>query len=237
MSWTLVTGGAKRLGAEICLQLAESGHHILVHYHQSKDEASHLVQQLRMKGFTAESISGDFSSNTSTQLFIDECLVKFPEIKYLINNVGNILFLSALNTTSTQWQDLFQTNLHAPFALMQAFLPSIKNQKGSIINLGTSGIETLRFSTWASAYMASKTSLWMLTRALAKELAPFDVRVNMVSPGILENTQDPPADPKSLPMHRMGMTSEVARVIKFLLDPQSAYITGQNIEVAGAVGL
>ena len=98
-------------------------------------------------------------------------------------------------------------------------------------------MEGLRADVNATAYTITKLGLWMLTRSLAKELAPSQVRVNMVSPGYLDISVDLPEDVSKLPMGRSGTTKEVANIIALLLDKQSSYITGQNIEVAGAVRL
>lgn len=235
MKWTLVTGGSKRLGAGICLSLAAHGHSILVHYRNTRAEAEAVAAKCRSEGVDAEIIQGDFSSLPSTQLFVQECLKKYPEIKVLVNNVGNYSVKSASDTTPNEWNDIFQTNLHAPFALCHAFLPSLKKCKGSIINIGVTSINQIHADTKRTAYMATKMSLLMLTKSLAKELAPDNIRVNMVSPGYIENAVDL-ADAK-LPMGRPASIKEVVRVVLFLLDEKNGYVTGQNIEIGGGVGL
>ena len=141
MSWTLVTGGAKRLGAEICRTLAEKGHNIAVHYNTSKAEAEKVVEQCRGYGVEAESIPGDFSTPAGTEAFIKAYQEKYSSTVNLINNVGNYFTLSALETPVNDWLDLFQTNLHAPFMLVRSLTESIKRQKGNIINIGVVGVE------------------------------------------------------------------------------------------------
>lgn len=237
MGWTLVTGGGKRLGAAICRLLAFHGYDIVVHYRSSQREAWKVVEDCRALGVKAESIQGDFSTPESTQVFIREYISQFHQTETVINNVGNYLILPGSETKMKAWEDLFQTNFFAPLALIQALLPSIKNAKGNIVNIGTTGLENRRADTYATAYMMSKMNLWMLTKSLARELAPFQVRVNMVSPGFLDISVDQPKSFDSIPMKRMGKADEVARVVRFLIDKESRYITGQNIEVAGAVGL
>lgn len=237
MSWTLVTGGAKRLGAEICRTLAERGHNIVVHYNTSKDDAEKVVEQCRSYGVNAESIQGDFSERSGTEAFIKNYQERYPSTINLINNVGNYFILSALETPVHEWMELFQTNLHAPFMLIRSLTDSIKNQKGNIINIGVVGVGNIKADVDSTAYRITKQGLWLLTRSLAKELASFHVRVNMVSPGYLDIAVDLPEDVSVLPMGRAGKPYEVARVVAFLLDPESDYITGQNIEVAGGVKL
>jgi NAD(P)-dependent dehydrogenase (short-subunit alcohol dehydrogenase family) len=235
MNWTLVTGGAQGLGAVLCESLAAEGYSILVHYRHSQQEAENVADRCRQYGVESQTIEGDFSSLGSTIHFTEQCLKRFPGMKNLINNVGNDFIGSVEATTPEEWQKLFQVNVHAPFILSQAFLPMLKTSKGNIINIGVAGINQIRASVERPAYMAAKSSLLLLTKSLAKELASSQVRVNMVSPGYLENSV---AKPKGvLPMDRLGTLEECARVVSFLLKEENGYITGQNIEVSGAVGL
>ncbi|MBA3237733.1 MAG: SDR family oxidoreductase [Parachlamydiaceae bacterium] len=235
--WTLVTGGAKGLGAKICETLAEEGLSLLIHYHTSSQEAFAIRDLCRQKGRNAECVQGDFSSSESVDLFIEKLSAKFPHIENLINCVGNYRVQAPLVTSNAEWLELFQTNLHAPIALIRALLPSLKEHQGSITHIGVAGINHVPADIYSTAFTASKLALWMTTRALAKEFAPMGVRINMVSPGMLENTIDKPKDPNMLPMQRLGTLSEVARVVAFLISKESSYITGQNIEVAGGVRL
>lgn len=235
--WTLVTGGAKRLGAGICLALAEKRMPILVHYNTSALEAQKVAAECRAFGVSAEVIQGDFSTSEGVDLFVKQCLRRFPLVGNLINNVGNYLVKSAAETSPEEWNTLFQTNLNAPFALSHGLLSGIRNNRGSIINIGVVGAGRMAADTYSTAYLTSKTALWMLTKSLAKELAPALVRVNMVSPGYIENATDLPEDIFSIPMHRPATVSEIARVVAFLMDEKSNYITGQNIEIGGGVRL
>lgn len=237
MNWTLVTGGAKRLGAEICRTLARKGRGIVVHYNTSEEEALEVVEECREKGAAAECIQGDFSTTEGVEIFLKHYLKRFHNTENLVNNVGNYLIVPTLSTPFEEWEALMQTNLNAPFMLIQGLIPSIKQQEGNIINLGVSGLNSWRADVSSGAYTVTKAGLWVLTKSLAKELAKDHVRVNMVSPGQLDNSVDLPKDLKGLPMQRAGSPVEVARVIDFLLDPASSYITGQNIEVAGGKGL
>lgn len=231
--WTLVTGGAKRLGAALSLSLAEKGRAVVIHYNHSREEAFDLVDQCRAKGVPAEAIQGDFSSPELVQEFAKRYLHQFPDTSVLINNVGDYLIGSALGTSIEDWMHLFQVNLHTPFILTQSLAHSLFRNKGQIINIGVSGLHRFSANTYSTAYTLSKQTLWGLTLSLAREWAPQGVRVNMVSPGELDIS----VDHRSLPMRRPATCSEVSRVVNFLLDPESGYITGQNIEVAGGLGL
>lgn len=232
MNWTLITGGAKNLGAEICRTLASQGHAILVHYNKSRDEALAVAENCRSFGVPSEIIQGDFSNLEGVEAFVGR-LSKFKPVVTLVNNVGNYLIRSALKTETNEWVDIFQTNLHAPYILIRALKEQIIKCQGSIINIGVTGLDGVRADTYSTAYTLTKAGLLWLTKSLAKELAPLQVRVNMVSPGLLEES----IDTIPVPMGRPGKFREVARVIAFLLEKESSYITGQNIEVAGGLRL
>lgn len=235
MKWTLVTGGCRGLGAAICRSLAAQGHSILVHYRNSQKEAQEVAADCRKHGVLAEIIQGDFSSGQSTAIFIKECLQRYPEIQNLINNVGHYLIKSAVETSPEEWDALFQINVNAPFALCHAFLLSLRACQGHIINIGVTGINNIHADVKRTAYKATKMSLLMLTKSLARELASDHVRVNMVSPGYLISSVD--LHEAKLPMQRAADFEEVVNAISFLLDQQNGYITGQNIEVGGGIGL
>lgn len=233
--WTLVTGGAKRLGAALAEGIAKQGHSVLIHYKHSKKEVAEVVEACREMGVDAEAIAGDFSSEESLNDFIRRCLSSYPNIVNLVNNVGNYIAKSIEETSQEEWNDLFQTNLNAPFALSKAFLPSIRENHGNIINIGVVGLG--RLDIYRPAYKIAKGALLTLTKSLARELTGSHVRVNMVSPGYLENAVDLPVDTAQLPMGRPALLEEVVRVVLFLLHADSGYITGQNIEVGGGIGL
>lgn len=229
MEWTLVTGGAKRLGAEICDALAREGHHVIVHYLSSEKEADAVVQRCQLHGVRAIKVRGDFSNPSGVNAF----LAALPrDIVHLINNVGNFLAKSPAETLAEEWGDLMQVNFLAPVAIAKELLPDIMDHCGTITNIGTAGINDLRADAKYAAYTASKRALLHWTKSLARELASAGVRVNMVSPGELDNSVNL-KDPKALPMGRAGRLPEVADTLAFLVSARASYITGQNIEVAG----
>lgn len=228
MGWTLVTGGAKGLGAEICLKLASEGHSVIVHYNQSEEESHRIAAECRRYGL-AETIQGDFSSEENVEDFLREYLERFPKTECLVNNVGNYLIKPFLETSVDEMKALYQTNVFAPFMIAKAL-----KVYGSIVNLGVAGLG--RADVYSSAYTMAKSGLLQWTRSLAKELAPELISVNMVSPGYVEGSVDLPS-PSKLPMKRAVNCEEVANLVAFLLDPKNRSITGQNIEIAGGVRL
>lgn len=234
MQWTLVIGGAKGLGAEICRFLSAQGHAVIVHYNKSSKEAEEVAEICRKNGTPAGTVQGDFATKDSTLLFTTRVLKKFPEIKNIVYNVGNYFIGPASETSVEGWYDLFQSNLNAPFIIIQSLLPLIKKYRGGIVTIGTVGIGHVAADTYSTAYRCTKMGLLMLTKSLAKELASSFVNVNMVSPGYLENSVDLP---NQLPMARPALLIEAARLVYFFLQDENKYITGQNIELAGGVKL
>jgi NAD(P)-dependent dehydrogenase (short-subunit alcohol dehydrogenase family) len=232
----LVTGAAKGLGAAICRALAAQGHDIVIHYRGSEKEALKVAEECRYYQVEAAVIQGDFATQEELESFIRRYLTTFPQTKGLVNNVGNYLIRPSIQTGVNQWRDLFQTNFFTPVFLTQALLPSLKEQKGCIVNIGVAGLHGHRALTKATAYAATKSALFFYTVSLAKEVAADGVRVNMLSPGFLENSVDL-KDPAALPLKRPAYLFEAAHAVAQFFDPLSAYITGQNLEIAGGTAL
>lgn len=214
MSRVLVTGGAVRLGAQICRSLAQKGWNVVVHYRSSECEAKDLVKELCSYGIEAEALYGDFGTVEGVRAFVHAYQARFKETYGLVNNIGSYAIASALNTSPEQMQELFQTNLQVPLMLVQGLLPALKVHKGRVVNLGMTGSQVVAANTHATAYNMVKLALAMLTKSLAKECLSDQVTVNMVSPGYLENAVDLPA---CFPMGRPAQLEEVSRVVSFFL--------------------
>lgn len=232
----LVTGGALGLGRAICEKLASDKHDVVIHYRKSEEEATNLVEFCKKKGVSSQKIQGDFSSPELTRQFLENYLSRFGKTKGIVNNVGNFLKSSLMQTKEEDWQAMIQTNLLAPIAITQKLCPQIIEQKGTILNIGTIGLQPIRAKTSSTAYVVSKQGLWSYTLCLAKELASKSVNVNMLSPGFMENSVDLPLR-KNLPMQRLATLEEAADLAAFFFRPESAYITGQNVEISGGYGL
>ena len=232
----LVTGGARGLGAQICLQLACAGHDLVLHYCTRAIEALQVAELCRQQRVHVDVIQGDFSTQASLESFIERYLTCFSHTKGVVNNVGYYLIAPSYETSNSQWIDLFQTNFFAPVFLTQALLPSLRAEQGGIVNIGVTGFHAKRTFIKGMAYGATKAALLFYTLSLAKELALEGIRVNMVSPGYMENAIDLP-ELADLPFKRPATLTEVAHMVATLFAPESAYITGQNIEIAGAIGL
>ena len=237
MRYVLVTGAARGLGAEICKSLVQSNYIPIIHYRSSFEPAKSLQTSFREQGCQAELIQGEFDSSGDLELFIDEIKKRFSCLHGLVNNVGAYQAGSLLEGSITDWNVLMQVNATAPLNLIKGLQSLLENSAGSVVNIGVAGLLGARGYRESPAYHLTKELLLGITRTLARELAGMKIRVNMVSPGYLENSVSFPSVETAIPLSRIGTLEECARQVIYLLDSKQSYITGQNIEVSGGFGL
>ena len=232
-----VTGAARRLGRHLALTLARAGADVVVHFNTSKEEADGVVREIERLGRRAWSVQAEFQDPAAVEAMMRAIAGLVPKLSIVVNNVGNYLVKPIEDTTADEWRELMETNLFAPVGIVRAALPLFTGEGGAVINLGYAGVEHVAVSTRAAAYQASKTALYLATKAFARSLAPRGIRVNMISPGQLENSVDLPPDlSRVIPLGRPGTLDDIAKTMLFLLDPTS-YVTGVNIDVAGGYRL
>ena len=229
----VVTGGARRLGRHLCLSLAARGYDVVVLYRSSDDDARTLVEAIEATGRRARAVKADVADKRAVAAGFAGIAADEGHVDLLVNNVGNY------NPTIDPdvWDDTIAANLSGAYYCCYGAL-ALMTPGGNIINIGMAGLEGIRANTRGADYYVSKTGLLVLTRALAAAYAPQQIRVNMVSPGQLENSVDlPPADEISrwVPMGRSGTLDDIAQAVHYLLD--ASYVTGQNIDVAGGYRL
>lgn len=234
----LVTGAAKRTGRAIARKLAEAGADLVLHYHRSAEQAAQLARELGASGRRVIALGADLSSAQNAERLIEQIDQQLGALDILVNNVGNYPEVAPLAQTADEFAATLATNLIAPYALIRAALPMLRRAPAAdVINLGYVGSGHVLANRHAMGYQISKTGLLVLTRTLAQELGPVGVRVNMVSPGHLDNSVDLPARIAAhVPLGRAGSPDEVADCILYLLT-RGAYITGANIELAGGYKL
>lgn len=228
----LITGGALGLGRAVALKCAKRGYPVVIHYRKSQIEAEETAYLCREAGVVALTIQGEFSSEESTNDFIRRYLSLNIETNGLINNIGAYHPFPFEKTTPLEFRVLFETNLFAPYALIYALQTTLKR----VVNVGVAGLHSHRADMTAPGYRTAKLGLAHLTVALARELAPQGITVNMVSPGQLETSVDA-VDPIALPMKRYASLEETAHIILSFFEKEYSYVTGQNIEVAGGYSL
>jgi pteridine reductase len=228
----LVTGSAKRLGRAIALRLAEEGANVVVHYRASAAEAQSAVAEIEKLGRQAIAIGADLNLVPDIRRLFDEAGRHFGRLNILVNSAANFLPASITSTSEEIWDASLDSNLKAPFFCAQAAAPLLRRAKGAIINFADTG----GLLGWPGyiPHSVSKAGVVMLTRVLAKALAP-EVRVNAIAPGTITMPGDPAeweADfIKLAPLRRSGTPRDITDAVMFLV--QSSFVTGQVLVVDG----
>jgi pteridine reductase len=232
----LITGAARRIGATIATRLHESGADVAIHYRGSADEAAALAGKLNaQRPDSAATFAADLTDLSSLQGLIDGVHDWRNRLDILVNNASSFYPTPLGEINEDHWHDLLGSNLKAPLFLSQAAAPSLREANGVIINIvDIHGQRPLRDHT---VYGISKAGLAMLTRSLAKDLAP-EIRVNGVSPGAILWPEDDMSDEtkdiilEQVPLDRTGDPDDIAGCVLFLAT-DAGYITGQIIAVDG----
>lgn len=228
----LVTGAAKRLGRAVALRLADEGADVVIHHRSSRVEAQSAVGEIEKLGRRAAAIAADLNSVGEIKRLFDETAKQFGRLDILINSAANFLPASIVSTTEEVWDASLDTNLRAPFFCAQAAAPLLRRTKGSIINFADTG----GLIGWPGyiAHSVSKAGVVMLTKVLAKSLAP-DVRVNAIAPGTITMPGDPSEWERDFvklaPLGRTGTPSDIADAVLYLI--QAKFMTGHTLVVDG----
>ena len=232
----LITGGAHRIGAAISRRLHDEGMNLVIHYRNSKKAAHALQQELQARrGESVVMLNGDLLNNGVLNNLVYETTEAFGRLDVLINNASTFYPTPVGEATEKDWDDLVGTNLKAPFFLSQAASASLTANEGCIVNIADIyGDRPLKNHP---IYSSAKAGLIMLTKSLARELAP-GVRVNAIAPGVImwpEKDLDDMAKQRmisSTPLKRSGNPEDIARTVLFLIR-DAGFITGQVMVVDG----
>jgi pteridine reductase len=232
----LVTGAARRVGAQIVRALHAEGANVMIHSHRSLTDGERLLEELNhVRGDSAALLSADLRDTTQLPGLIARTCERFGGLNLLVNNASSFYPTPLGSITLAQWQDLIGTNLQAPLFLAQAAAAPLKASRGALINIvDIHGMRPLRNHV---VYSTAKAGLIMLTRALARELAP-EVRVNAIAPGAVlwpESGLDEERRDRILeqtPLHRPGSPEDIARTVLFFA-ADATFVTGQVLAVDG----
>ena len=232
----LVTGAARRIGAQIARSLHAAGANLVIHCHRSVSEARALASELEhARADTTTVVECDLLDLATLPRLIDVTRERFGGLHLLINNASTFYPTPVGQISAQHWDDLIGTNLRAPLFLTQAAAPLLKQAQGSVLNIvDIHGQRPLRDHV---VYSTAKAGLIMLTRALARELAP-EIRVNAVAPGAIlwpENDIDSGRKEKieaRTPLARQGSPDDIARAVLFFA-AEAPYVTGQVLAVDG----
>jgi pteridine reductase len=228
----LVSGAAKRLGRAIALRLAADGADLIVHYGRSQEEARETVAEVKKLGRRAFAVPADLTNVSEIKELFAQTDEYFGRLDILVNSAANFIETPFASITESDWDRALDSNLKAYFFCAQAAAPALKASQGVIINFADIG----GILGWPGfiPHSISKAGVLMLTRALAKELAP-QVRVNAIAPGTITMPGDPPEWQqdfiKRAPLRRTGTPSDIADAVSFLVNAK--FITGHTLIVDG----
>lgn len=232
----LITGAARRIGAAIAEVLHGAGADVAIHYRSSGDDAEALAESLNeRRPNSAMMIEADLNETAVLPQLIDQVIERYGRLDILVNNASSFYPTPPGEITEDDWDDLVGSNLKVPLFLTQAALPALRESRGSIVNIVD--IHARRPLRNHTVYGPAKAGLAMLTRSLAKDLAP-DVRVNGVAPGAILWPEDEMSDAtkaailRQIPLERPGDSSDIAGCVLYLVR-DATYVTGQIIAVDG----
>ena len=230
----LVTGGARRIGRAIALTLAAHGWDVAVHYGTSRDDAEALAGEIRRRDRRAAAIAADLTREAEVATLVPRAAEAVGPLSLLVNNASAFDRDDVLNVTRAGWDRHLETNLRAPFVLMQEFARQLPaSAEGSVINILDERVWNL--TPYFTSYTVSKAALWTLTQTMALALAPR-IRVNGIGPGPTlpsprQSDEQFRQQVELLPLRRGTTPDEIARTVMFILE--SPAMTGQMIALDG----
>jgi 3-oxoacyl-[acyl-carrier protein] reductase len=239
----IVTGGARDIGAAVARKLAGAGAAVVVNYNSSADRATALVDEIASRGGRALAVQADVSRTAGAERLVAETRAAFGDrIDVVVNNAGGLVARKRLDELDEAfWDQVLDLNLKSVYLVTKAALPHLA-EGGAVVNLSSLAAHD-GGGPGAIAYATSKGGVLTLTRALAKELAPRKVRVNCVSPGMIDTTfHDVHTKPEARVataartlVGREGTPDDVANAVLFLASDMSAYLTGESVEINGGL--
>jgi 3-oxoacyl-[acyl-carrier protein] reductase len=239
----VVTGASKGIGAAIAKQLAAEGASVIVNYASSKEGADQVVNEITREGGKAVAVQGDVARSKDVERLFAETKKAFGRLDILVNNAGVYQFSSLEETTEDQFQRMFGINVLGLIQSTREALKYFGPEGGSVINIGSTVSSLTPPAT--VVYTATKGAVDAVTRVLAKELGPKKIRVNSINPGMVETEgvqalgilgSDFEKDAVAqTPLGRIGQPGDIAPVVSFLASPESAWVTGELLQVAGGL--
>lgn len=239
----LVTGGSRGIGRACVVQLAREGAEVLFLYASNREAADGLVGELTAEGLAVRAAQADVRDAARVQQLVDEMAERCGSVDILVNSAGIVRDGLLGSMLPEQWREVLETNLFGTYNCCRAVAQQMLMQRrGSVVNLSSTAAEFA--SRGQVNYAASKGGIDGLTRAMAKEFAPRKVRVNAVAPGMIETDMSKAVRgivgdkiKEIIPLKRIGMPEEIARVVAFLASDEASYMTGQVLRVDGGLSL
>lgn len=238
----LITGGGRGIGRAIGLALADSGWSVAICYRTSQKEADETVQAIQGKGGRGLAIRCDVSDPAAAEGLVRRVEESWGRVDALVNCAGPYHRVELLQETVEGWHTMFDNNLHPVFYLSRAVAPGMIRRKwGRIVSFSMATADQLVAQPQITAHYIAKAGILVLTRSLARVLAPHGITVNAISPGFIDSGSAPPEElaamVKRIPAGYAGELRDAVAVAGFLLSDQARYVTGANIHLSGAWGI
>ena len=238
----LIPGGVRGIGRVLALRLASEGWAVAVCYRQSGRAAGALRKELKAMDTSVWVTRADVSDPGAAEKLVRDTEKRFGRIDALINCIGAYRRAPLLEETTENWRSMFDGNLHPVFYLCRAAAPGFMRRGcGRIVNFGMVNAEQQTAQPYITAHYIAKAGVTVLTRSLAKMLAPHGVTANVISPGFIDSGGVPQEELalsfKNIPAGYMGSPDDVASAVCWLLSEEARYVNGANIQISGAWGI
>ena len=235
----LITGSSRGIGREIARLFAKNNYNVVINYNKSEKEAKELLEELTKENCSAKIFKADVSKIEEANALVNYTIGQFERIDVLVNNAGISKFNLFTDTTYDEWHEVMNVNLNSAFYVTKKALQyMIPEHSGKIINI--SSMWGLVGAANEVHYSTSKAALIGMTKALAKELGPSNIQVNVIAPGVIETDMLKDVDEDTIemlkydtPLMRIGKTIDIARCALFLASEGGDFITGQVISSNG----
>jgi 3-oxoacyl-[acyl-carrier protein] reductase len=237
----IITGGSQGIGTATSLEFAREGANVCVLYRKHESEAKKIVDEIKAMGRKAIALPCDIAVFADAERVVKDTLAAFGRIDIMVNNAGMNWDGVCWKMTEEQWDRVLEVNLKGYFNFTRHVAPLFKEQKyGKIVNI--TSINGLRGKFGQSNYSAAKAGIVGYTKAVAKELGPFNVNVNAIAPGLIETPMLTGSDARDkiidlamneLALKRVGTPEDVAAVIAFFASDKARHITGEVVKVDG----
>lgn len=233
----IITGGSRGIGKCLVENLARDGHNILLNYNKSEKQAKKIQEYLKAEGIIIEIFKADVSKKIEVKALVEFALKKWENIDVLVNNAGIAKLQMFQDITEDDWNEIINTNLKSAFYTTQEVLPNMLHRKDGII-INISSIWGLVGASCETVYSISKAGLDAMTKSLAKELGPSNIRINSIAPGVIDTEMNSKLDEHikneikaETPLGKIGKPIDIYKCVKWLIEDE--FTTGQIISVNG----
>ena len=233
----IVTGASRGIGRNIATTLAKKGYIVIANYNKSENKAIELQQNLEKENIKIDIFKADVSNRDEVKKLVQFVINKYKKIDCVINNAGIDQVKMFLDITDADWNNMISNNLNSVFYMCQEVLPYMIHEKNGVI-INISSIWGVTGASCESHYAVSKAGVDALTKSLAKEMGPSNIRINSIAPGFIDtemnnnlNEEEKKEIKEEIPLQKIGKVEDVSRTVEWIVEDE--YITGQVISVNG----